>query len=53
MALDELSEKAQFNAVENDMGPLILYEELEVGHVLVLEFLKSFALHVVLLAMGS
>ena len=53
MTLDELSEKAQFNAVEHDVGPLILHEELEVGHVLVLELLKSFTLHVVLLAMGS
>ena len=53
VTLDELSEKAQFNAVEHDVGPLILHEELEVGHVLVLELLKSFTLHVVLLAMGS
>jgi hypothetical protein len=35
------------------MGPLILHEELEVGHDLVLELLKPLALHVVLLAMGS
>ena len=53
VALDKLSEKAQFNAVEHDVGPLILHEELEVGHDLVLELLKPLALHVVLLAMGS
>jgi hypothetical protein len=53
MALDEFSEKAQFNVVEHDVGgPLILHEELEVGHVLVLELLKPLALHVVLLVMG-
>ena len=38
VTLDELSEKAQFNVVEHDVGsPLILHEELGVGHVLVLE----------------
>ena len=53
-ALDEFSEKAQLNVVEHDVGsPLILHEEPEVGHVLVLELLKPLALHVVLLAMGS
>ena len=53
VAFDELSEKAQFNVVEHNVGPLILHEELRVGHVLVLELLKPLALHVVLLAMRS
>ena len=57
LALDELSQKGEFDVVGHDVGGTLdvsaLHEELEVGHDLVLELLEPLVeLHVVLVGDG-